>query len=121
MEATPHTVRFPGETAEYRRARDDLLEREIELRRQEEAVAAQRRGLPLGGDAPTDYEFEQSTGTDGKRTVRLAELSEDGKDTPFLYSSTFIPDETGPPRSRVPGMHFEMGLPELRKSSQANV
>jgi predicted dithiol-disulfide oxidoreductase (DUF899 family) len=34
------TVTFPGESAEYRAARDRLLEREIELRRAIEAVAA---------------------------------------------------------------------------------
>ena len=32
-------VRFPDESAEYRAARDRLLEKEIELRRQMEAVA----------------------------------------------------------------------------------
>jgi predicted dithiol-disulfide oxidoreductase (DUF899 family) len=92
-----HTVRFPGETDEYRHARDELLESEIELRRQEEAVAAARRALPLGGEAPTDYEFEESTGPDGRGTVRLAELFEAGKDTLFLYSFMFIPGEAGRP------------------------
>jgi predicted dithiol-disulfide oxidoreductase (DUF899 family) len=97
MSTALHTVRFPGETQEYRSARDDLLEREIELRRLEEAVATQRRALPPGGEVPTDYEFEESTGTDDKRTVRLAELFEDGKDTLFLYSFMFSPDEAGLP------------------------
>jgi predicted dithiol-disulfide oxidoreductase (DUF899 family) len=36
-------IRFPGESAQYRAARDRLLEREIELRRAMEAVAAARR------------------------------------------------------------------------------
>jgi predicted dithiol-disulfide oxidoreductase (DUF899 family) len=96
METTLHTVRFPGETDAYRAARDDLLEREIELRRQEEAVAAQRRGLPLGGEVPTDYEFDESDGTDGTRTVRLSELFGE-KDALFLYSFMFIPGEKGLP------------------------
>ena len=39
-------IRFPGESAQYRAARDRLLEREIELRRAMEAVAAARRALP---------------------------------------------------------------------------
>ena len=39
---------FPGESAEYRAARDRLLEQEIELRRAMEAVAARRRELPPG-------------------------------------------------------------------------
>ena len=44
-----HTIRFPGESDEYRRARDELLAAEIDLRRRTEAVAAKRRNLPLGG------------------------------------------------------------------------
>jgi predicted dithiol-disulfide oxidoreductase (DUF899 family) len=93
-----HSVRFPGESDEYRRARDELLEAEIELRRQVEAVAAQRRSLPLGGEVPTDYGFEEATGdSDGTRTVRLSELFENGKDTLFLYSFMFIEGTAGVP------------------------
>jgi predicted dithiol-disulfide oxidoreductase (DUF899 family) len=40
---------LPGESAEYRAARDRLLAQEIELRRAMEAVAAERRRLPPGG------------------------------------------------------------------------
>ena len=54
-----HSVRFPGESEDYRRARNELLEAEIELRRHTEAVAAQRRTLPLGGIVPSDYSFEE--------------------------------------------------------------
>jgi predicted dithiol-disulfide oxidoreductase (DUF899 family) len=98
MSESLHAVRFPGETPDYRRAREELLEAEIELRRQTEAVAAQRRSLPLGGEPASDYEFEESTGdTDATRTVRLSELFEDGKDTLFLYSFMFIPGEAGLP------------------------
>jgi predicted dithiol-disulfide oxidoreductase (DUF899 family) len=98
MNQTLHTVRFPGETDDYRRARNDLLETEIELRRQIEAVGAQRRSLPLGGEVPSDYSFEESSGEDeDTRTVRLSELFEDGKDTLFLYSFMFIPGEAGLP------------------------
>lgn len=46
---TLHSTRFPNESAEYRAARDALLEAEIALRRQTEAVAALRRALPPGG------------------------------------------------------------------------
>jgi hypothetical protein len=41
-------VRFPGESSEYRRARNELLEAEAELRRLNEQVAPQRRALPSG-------------------------------------------------------------------------
>ena len=48
-----HEVRFPGESDQYRRARDELLQSEIDLRRQIEAVAAQRRKLPLEEGCPS--------------------------------------------------------------------
>ncbi len=51
----PPLMRFPGESEEYRRARDELLDAEVSLRRQIEAVAAKRRELPLGGEVPVDY------------------------------------------------------------------
>lgn len=93
-----HSRTFPGETEQYRRARDELLRAEMELRAHTEAVAAQRRQLPLGGEVPTDYSFE---GWDDKahetREVRLSELFEDGKDALFLYSFMFIPGEKGLP------------------------
>lgn len=47
-------VAFPGESAEYRAARNRLLDQEIGLRRATEAVAAARRRLPPGGIVPRD-------------------------------------------------------------------
>ncbi len=38
------SITLPGESPEYRAARDDLLAKEIELRRAMEAVAVARRG-----------------------------------------------------------------------------
>ena len=92
-----HDMRFPGEPDDYREARDGLLKAEIELRRQIEAVAAQRRKLPLGGVVSHDYTFEEwDQGKGAVRPVRLSELFEDGKDTLFLYSHMFIPGQGGP-------------------------
>ena len=89
--------RFPGESDEYRRARDELLQAEIELRRQTERVAAQRRELPLGGAVPTDYVFDEWDEDAGAvRQVRLSELFGD-KDTLFLYSFMIVPPEQGLP------------------------
>jgi predicted dithiol-disulfide oxidoreductase (DUF899 family) len=80
---------FPGESAEYRAARDRLLEQEIELRRATEAVAAARRELPPGGVVPEDYVF-QGRGADGTPTdVRLSELFAPGKDSLAIYSFRF--------------------------------
>jgi predicted dithiol-disulfide oxidoreductase (DUF899 family) len=93
-----HDVRWPGESDEYRQARDELLTAEVDLRRQIEAVAAQRRKLPLGGEAPQDYVFEEwDERVNAVRPVRLSELFEDGKDTLFLYSHMFIPGKKGLP------------------------
>jgi predicted dithiol-disulfide oxidoreductase (DUF899 family) len=91
-----HTTRFPGESEEYRRARDELLQAEIELRRHTEAVAAKRRALPLGGAVPEDYCFEEVA--EGGGEVRFSELFEAGKDTLVVYSFMFPrwPGDTRP-------------------------
>lgn len=67
------TIAFPGESAEYRAARNRLLEREIELRRAMEAVAAARRRLPPGGVVPQDYAFHGQGPGGGIAEVRLSE------------------------------------------------
>jgi predicted dithiol-disulfide oxidoreductase (DUF899 family) len=56
---TLHDKRFPGESDEYRAARNALLQAEIDLRQQIEHVAALRRQLPEGGQVPEDYVFEE--------------------------------------------------------------
>jgi predicted dithiol-disulfide oxidoreductase (DUF899 family) len=86
------SVSFPAESPEYRAARDRLLEREIELRRATEAVAAARRELPPGGAVPEDYEF-QGAGSDGNPTaIRLSELFAPGKRSLLIYSFMFPRD-----------------------------
>lgn len=82
-------LNFPGETAEYRAARDKLLNQEIALRREMEALAAARRALPPGGLIPQDYVFD-GIGTDGKPgKVKLSELFTDGKDSLVIYNMMF--------------------------------
>jgi predicted dithiol-disulfide oxidoreductase (DUF899 family) len=72
-----HAERFPGESAEYRKARNELLEAEIELRRRLEDVAALRRRLPPGGPLAQDYEFEEGAADlDDTQTVRRVKFSE---------------------------------------------
>jgi predicted dithiol-disulfide oxidoreductase (DUF899 family) len=86
------SIAFPGESAEYRAARDHLLEQEIELRRTMEALAAARRALPPGGVIPEDYVF-QGLGTAGAPTdVRMSELFAPGKDSLLIYSFMFPRD-----------------------------
>jgi predicted dithiol-disulfide oxidoreductase (DUF899 family) len=104
---------FPGESAEYRAARNRLLEQEIELRRATEAVAAARRALPPGGPVPEDYVF-QGAGPGGAPTdVRLSELFAPGKDSLAIYSYMFPrhPGDTrpGPATGRTAQLKLEEG------------
>jgi predicted dithiol-disulfide oxidoreductase (DUF899 family) len=95
-----HSVRFPGESASYREARDQLLEAEMKLRKNLEEVAALRRKLPLGGEVAQDYVF--TTGardlndSQTERKIRLSELFEPGKDTLIIYSYMFGPNMKEP-------------------------
>jgi predicted dithiol-disulfide oxidoreductase (DUF899 family) len=85
-------VQFPGESAEYRAARDRLLVQEIELRRAMEAVAAARRALPPGGVVPEDYVFHGRGADDAPREVRLSELFAPGRRSLVTYSFMFPRD-----------------------------
>jgi predicted dithiol-disulfide oxidoreductase (DUF899 family) len=100
-------ITFPGESAEYRAARAQLLEREIGLRREMEAVAAARRALPPGGAVPADYVFE---GADG--AVRLSELFAPGKDSLAIYSFMFPRDPTDERSGPTTGETAELPLIE---------
>lgn len=82
---------FPGESTEYRAARDRLLEAEVELKRHTEAVAAMRRELPPGGVVPQDYVFGQDDGE-----VRLSELFGSAHDTLVIYSFMYGPEDERP-------------------------
>jgi predicted dithiol-disulfide oxidoreductase (DUF899 family) len=83
------SISFPGESAEYRAARDRLLDQEIELRRAMERVAAARRELPPGGEVRDDYVF-QGVDADGLAIdVRLSELFAPGRDSLIIYSFMF--------------------------------
>lgn len=82
-------VAFPGESAEYRAARNRLVEQEIELRRAMEAVAAARRRLPPGGVVPEDYVFQAQGPAGAPTQVRLSELFAPGKNSLVIYSMMF--------------------------------
>ena len=92
-------IALPGESQEYRAARDRLLESEIELRRATEAVAVARRGLPPGGPVPRDYIFRGADADGGQIDVRLSDLFEPGKDSLVIYSFMFPRD----PGDQTPG------------------
>jgi predicted dithiol-disulfide oxidoreductase (DUF899 family) len=83
------SITFPGESAEYRAARQRLLEQEVTLRRMTESVAAARRALPPGGPVPENYVFEGEGPTGAPVAVALSDLFEPGKDTLFMVNMMF--------------------------------
>lgn len=85
---------FPNESKAYRRERDKLLDEEVHLRAQIEAVAEQRRVLPRGGALPEDYEFARIAGR-RPTSVRFVDLFGD-HDTLLLYSMMFGTDWDAP-------------------------
>ena len=92
-----NAIEFPGESAEYRAARDRLLEQEIELRR------APRRSpppgeLPPGGVVPEDYVFQGAA--EGPTDVRMSELFAPGRDSLAIYSFMFPRDPATSGRAR---------------------
>jgi predicted dithiol-disulfide oxidoreductase (DUF899 family) len=90
-----HDHRFPGESDAYRSARNELLQAEINLRRNIEEVAALRRKLPLGGKIPQDYVFDEGSpdinNSASTHQTRLSELFAPRKDTLALYNYMYGP------------------------------
>ena len=82
-------IAFPGESAEYRAARNHLLQEEINLRRAMESVAAARRNLPPGGLIPEDYVFDALDANGNPAKIRLSELFSPGQDSLVIYNFMF--------------------------------
>ena len=107
-ELAQHPRRFPNESAEYRRARSELLVEEIELRRHLERVAAQRRSLPLGGQVPQDYRFEGERGP-----VTLSQMF-GGKQALITYNWMYGPARPRPcPMCTALLSGFDGQMPDL--------
>jgi predicted dithiol-disulfide oxidoreductase (DUF899 family) len=107
------SINFPAESAQYREARDRLLEQEVELRRAMEAVADARRRLPPGGVVPEDYVF-QGSGPDGAPVdVRLSELFDSDRDSlviyNFMFPRTYGGDRPGPATGETARLPLEEG------------
>jgi predicted dithiol-disulfide oxidoreductase (DUF899 family) len=103
-------VSFPNESPEYRAARDRLLHREMSLRREMEAVAAEIRALPPGGAVPEDYEFDQIDASGALAKVRLSELFRPGTDTLILYHFMFPRHRTDRRRAPSSGPMAELPI-----------
>lgn len=95
-----HDRRFPGESADYRRARDELLDMEMELRARLERVAERRRALPPGGTLKEDYVFQEGSRDLSEqryvRDTRFSELFGGGKRSLIVYSLMYGPDDNAP-------------------------
>jgi predicted dithiol-disulfide oxidoreductase (DUF899 family) len=89
--ATELRLAIPGESDDYARAREALMAGEIELRRQHERLAEQRRALPPGPEITKDYRFIDENGQE----VGLSELF--GRhSTLLIYSWMFGPNRKRP-------------------------
>jgi len=88
--AATNKARFPNESADYRKARNALLLKELELRRAIERVAAQRRALPIGGAIAQDFALTSESGP-----VPFSSLF-GAKDTLLVYSMMFGPQRSAP-------------------------
>ncbi len=92
-----HADRFPGESDEYREARDRLLEAEMGLRAQIEDVAALRRKLPSGGPLKEEYLFDEGAADLADETTitqtRFSDLFTGDRTSLVLYSFMFLPGD----------------------------
>lgn len=80
---------FPNESPAYREARQKLMALEVQARRAIEAAAVARRALPLGGEVPEDFVFEECDRGGSVRSVRLSELFLPHSPTLVIYSYMF--------------------------------
>jgi predicted dithiol-disulfide oxidoreductase (DUF899 family) len=100
MPSNIHSVRFSGESDAYREARNELLQSEMKLRKLIEETAALRRKLPLGGEIPENYVFDEGAAdledSHSGRKTRFAELFQPGKDTLVVYSFMYGPEMKTP-------------------------
>lgn len=82
---------FPGESAEFSKARTELLAEEIEFRRHMTRLTRQRMALPQGPLIAKDYRFEDANG----RNVSLADLFGE-HDTLITYFWMYGPQRARP-------------------------
>jgi predicted dithiol-disulfide oxidoreductase (DUF899 family) len=87
---------YPNESAEYRRARNELLAAELDARRAVERAAALRRSLPPGGVVSEDYVFQSVDGDGAVRAVPLSGLFGPSQTILLLYNYMFGPDMDSP-------------------------
>ncbi|NIP38686.1 MAG: DUF899 domain-containing protein [Candidatus Dadabacteria bacterium] len=90
-----HDKKFPGESAEYRAARNNLLKAEIDLRQKIEDIGRMKQALPLGGKLKEDYIFTELINGQ-EQEIKLSELFEGNKDSLIIYSYMYGPKMENP-------------------------
>jgi len=123
--AARNPIHHPGESVDYRAARQRLLAREYALRRLTESVAAERRALPPGAEVTRTYRFLGEGGD-----VTLADLF-GGHGALFVYSYMFGPERKAScPMCagfmnalalRVPAIRENMGVAFVARSPLARL
>ncbi|MGH1537870.1 MAG: DUF899 family protein [Gammaproteobacteria bacterium] len=95
-----NNIQFPNESDQYRKARNELLQKEIELRKTIEKVSTLRRTLPQGGKLKNNYLFEEgATSLTDLETVKqtcFSELFEENKRSLVIYSFMYGPNMAEP-------------------------
>ena len=81
--------KFGNETGEFSPSANELIESEINLRRQIEEVAAESHALPIEGKIIEDYVFEEKDEAGITRQIKLSDLFESGKNSLMIYSIRF--------------------------------
>lgn len=89
------SFRFPNESEEYRNQRNELLDVEVRLRAQIEAVAEQRRQLPLGGRLKEDYVFQRINADGSTESIPFNDLFGQHQSL-LLYTMMFGPGWDAP-------------------------
>src|SRR5262245_27201599 len=106
-------VTFPNESQEYRNARNQLLDREVALKREMEAMASEIRALPRGAPVPKGYEFDQIDAQGTSAKVRLSQLFRPGTQSLVLYHYMFprhsSDNRPGPSSGPTAGLPLEEG------------
>ncbi|MFS0736273.1 DUF899 family protein [Sphingomonas sp. 1P06PA] len=88
------TIRFPGASDDYVKARKALLIDEIALRRQATQIAARRQALPPGPVVAKDYRFHDANGIE-HGSLGLIDLF-GGHDTLITYFWMYGPERERP-------------------------
>ena len=104
-------VRFPNESSDYRTAREALLKRELQLRREMESVATELRALSPGGEVPEDYLFDCISEEGALATVPMSGLFRGG-DTLMLYHFMFPRHAQDTRQGPTNGVTAELSLKE---------